>query len=177
MYKYILIIIFFFKIGFASNFSLDQFEIEINSNFLGKEVVLFGNKDKDSDLIFIFEGENKKAKLTTKVKEGFLWINETKELNNQPSFFAIFTYPKKTLNEIFLYSIIPSRLSSVSIIAENLFTFLTIAKYQLIDFSNLNFSRFLFQFLFKTLFDKTPLQPFLLSYAINPSLKEEVAFL
>ena len=59
MYKYILIIIFFFKIGFASNFSLDQFEIEINSNFLGKEVVLFGNKDKDSDVIFIFEGENK----------------------------------------------------------------------------------------------------------------------
>ena len=104
MYKYILIIIFFFKIGFASNFSLDQFEIEINSNFLGKEVVLFGNKDKDSDVIFIFEGENKKAKLTTKVKEGFLWINETKELNNQPSFFAIFTSPKKTLNEIFLYS-------------------------------------------------------------------------
>ena len=102
MYKYILIIIFFFKIGFASNFSLDQFEIEINSNFLGKEVVLFGNKNKDSDVIFIFEGENKKAKLTTKVKEGFLWINETKELNDQPSFFAIFTYPKKTLNEIFL---------------------------------------------------------------------------
>ena len=100
MYKYILIIIFFFKIGFASNFSLDQFEIEINSNFLGKEVVLFGNKNKDSDVIFIFEGENKKAKLTTKVKEGFLWINETKELNNQPSYFAIFTSPKKTLNEI-----------------------------------------------------------------------------
>ena len=109
MYKYILIIIFFFKIGFASNFSLDQFEIEINSNFLGKEVVLFGNKDKDSDVIFIFEGENKKAKLTTKVKEGFLWINETKELNNQPSFFAIFTSPKKTLNEIFLFSNLKDR--------------------------------------------------------------------
>ena len=75
MYKYILIIIYSFKICFASNFSLDQFEIEINSNFLGKEVVLFGNKDKDSDVIFIFEGENKKAKLTTKIKEGFLWIN------------------------------------------------------------------------------------------------------
>ncbi len=92
MYKYILIIIFFFKIGFASNFSLDQFEIEINSNFLGKEIVLFGDKDKD-----------------TKVKEGFLWINETKELNNQPSFFAIFTSPKKTLNEIFLFSNLKDR--------------------------------------------------------------------
>ena len=49
MYKYILIFIFFFKVGFASNFSLDQFEIEINSNFLGKEVELFGNKDQDSE--------------------------------------------------------------------------------------------------------------------------------
>ena len=109
MYKLILIILFSFKISFASNFSLDQFDIEINSNFLGKEVVLFGNKDKDSDIIFIFEGEKKEAELVTKVKEGFLWINETKELNNQPSFFAIFSSPKKALNEIFLFSSLKER--------------------------------------------------------------------
>lgn len=104
MYKFILIILLFSKITFASNFSLDEFDIEINSNFLGKEVVLFGNKDKESSIIFIFEGEDKEAKLTTKVKEGYLWINKTRNLNNQPSFFAIFTTPKKTLNEIFLLS-------------------------------------------------------------------------
>ena len=104
MYKFILIILLFSKITFASNFSLDEFDIEINSNFLGKEVVLFGNKDKESSIIFIFEGEDKEAKLTTKVKEGYLWINKTENLNNQPSFFAIFTTPKKTLNEIFLLS-------------------------------------------------------------------------
>ena len=109
MYKLILIIIFSFKISFASNFSLDQFDIEINSNFLGKEVVLFGNKDKGSDIIFIFEGEKKEAELVTKVKEGFLWINDTKELNNQPSFFAIFSSPKKALNEIFLFSSLKER--------------------------------------------------------------------
>ena len=109
MYKLILIILFSFKISFASNFSLDQFDIEINSNFLGKEVVLFGNKDKGSDIIFIFEGESKEAELVTKVKEGFLWINETKELNNQPSFFAIFSSPKKALNEIFLFSTLKER--------------------------------------------------------------------
>ena len=109
MYKLILIILFSFKISFASNFSLDQFDIEINSNFLGKEVVLFGNKDKDIDIIFIFEGESKEAELVTKVKEGFLWINETKELNNQPSFFAIFSSPKKALNEIFLFSSLKER--------------------------------------------------------------------
>jgi hypothetical protein len=104
MYKFILIILLFSKITFASNFSLDEFDIEINSNFLGKEVVLFGNKDKASSIIFIFEGEDKEAKLTTKVKEGYLWINKTQSLNNQPSFFAVFTTPKKTLNEIFLLS-------------------------------------------------------------------------
>ena len=104
MYKFVLIILIFSKITFASNFSLDEFDIEINSNFLGKEVVLFGNKDKESSIIFIFEGEDKEAKLTTKVKEGYLWINKTRSLNNQPSFFAIFTTPKKTLNEIFLLS-------------------------------------------------------------------------
>ena len=104
MYKFVLIILLFSKITFASNFSLDEFDIEINSNFLGKEVVLFGNKDKESSIIFIFEGEDKEAKLTTKVKEGYLWINKTRSLNNQPSFFAIFTTPKKTINEIFLLS-------------------------------------------------------------------------
>ena len=104
MYKFTLIILLFCKITLASNFSLDEFDIEINSNFLGKEVVLFGNKDKESSIIFIFEGEDKDAKLTTKVKEGYLWINKTRSLNNQPSFFAIFTTPKKTLNEIFLLS-------------------------------------------------------------------------
>ena len=104
MYKFVLIILLFSKITFASNFSLDEFDIEINSNFLGKEVVLFGNKDKESSIIFIFEGEDKEAKLTSKVKEGYLWINKTRSLNNQPSFFAIFTTPKKTLNEIFLLS-------------------------------------------------------------------------
>ena len=104
MYKFVLISLLFSKITFASNFSLDEFDIEINSNFLGKEVVLFGSKDKESSIIFIFEGEDKEAKLTTKVKEGYLWINKTRSLNNQPSFFAIFTTPKKTLNEIFLLS-------------------------------------------------------------------------
>ena len=95
MYKFVLIILLFSKITFASNFSLDEFDIEINSNFLGKEVVLFGNKDKESSIIFIFEGEDKDAKLTTKVKEGYLWINKTRSLNNQPSFLLSLLPQKK----------------------------------------------------------------------------------
>jgi hypothetical protein len=77
-------------------------------------VVLFGNKDKESSIIFIFEGEDKEAKLTTKVKEGYLWINKTENLNNQPSFFAIFTTPKKTLNEIFLLSTLKEKHQLIS---------------------------------------------------------------
>ena len=114
MYKFVLIFLLFSKITFASNFSLDEFDIEINSNFLGKEVVLFGNKDKESSIIFIFEGEDKEAKLTTKVKEGYLWINKTENLNNQPSFFAIFTTQKKTLNEIFLLSTLKEKHQLIS---------------------------------------------------------------
>ena len=114
MYKFVFIVLLFSKITFASNFSLDEFDIEINSNFLGKEVVLFGNKDKESSIIFIFEGEDKEAKLTTKVKEGYLWINKTRSLNNQPSFFAIFTTPKKTLNEIFLLSTLKDKHQLIS---------------------------------------------------------------
>ena len=95
MYKFVLIILLFSKITFASNFSLDEFDIEINSNFLGKEVVLFGNKDKKSSIIFIFEGEDKDAKLTTKVKEGYLWINKTRSLNNQPVSYTHLTLPTK----------------------------------------------------------------------------------
>ena len=53
MYKFVLIILLFSKITFASNFSLDEFDIEINSNFLGKELVLFGNKEKELSLIHI----------------------------------------------------------------------------------------------------------------------------
>ena len=46
MYKFVFIILLFSKITFASNFSLDEFDIEINSNFLGKEVVLLATKTK-----------------------------------------------------------------------------------------------------------------------------------
>ena len=151
MYKFVLIILLFSKITFASNFSLDEFDIEINSNFLGKEVVLFGNKDKESSIIFIFEGEDKEAKLTTKVKEGYLWINKTRSLNNQPSFFAIFTTPKKTLNEIFLLSTLKDKHPLISNPSLNLYEIRKAMKSKNLfieeELENLNGNLFLKKFL------------------------------
>ena len=104
MFKIIFTILFicypFFS--WSAKFSLDKFNIEINSNFLGEEVVLFGQKDEGRDLIIIFEGTEKQGKLFKKSKKGIFWINDRKDLDKVPSFFAIFSTPKKSINEIFL---------------------------------------------------------------------------
>ena len=98
----ITLLVFCSSNSWSSKFSLDKFDIEINSNFLGEEIVLFGQKDEGVDLIVIFEGTEKQGKLFTKTKRGLLWINEKEELDKIPSFFGIFSTPKYSLNEIFL---------------------------------------------------------------------------
>ena len=57
----------------------------------------------------------------------------------------------------------PTTFLSVSISAENLLIFLTMPKFQLIDFSNLNFSISLVHSLSLLFFAIGPRQPFLLS--------------
>ena len=124
MYKKFIILIFFNLIVFnvqSANLTLDTFNIEINSSFLGKEVLIFGQKDEDKEIIVIFEGEKQKAKLSTKIKNGLFWTNNTQELSDIPSFFGIFTTPKKTLNEIFLISKITNKHSLISNFSEKLY--------------------------------------------------------
>ena len=87
---------------FSSSFSLDKYDIEIKSNFLGEEIVLFGQKYPTHDLIVIMEGEKRNISLTEKIKKNVLWTNKYVEYENIPSFFAIFTLPTKTINELFL---------------------------------------------------------------------------
>ena len=70
--------------SWSAKFSLDKFNIEINSDFLGEEIVLFGQKDEEKDLIIIFEGTEKKGNLFTKSKKGLLWINEKQEIDKVP---------------------------------------------------------------------------------------------
>jgi len=130
MHRIILIIILVFcsSSSWSSKFSLDKFDIEINSNFLGEEIVLFGHKDEGRDLIIIFEGIEKQGKLFTKTKKGLLWINEKQELDRIPSFFGIFSTPKYSLNEIFLIPSVTSKHVLISDISERLYQIRTALK-------------------------------------------------
>tara|TARA_B100001093_G_scaffold693_1_gene756 strand:+ start:233 stop:919 length:687 start_codon:yes stop_codon:yes gene_type:complete len=124
MYKKFLFLIFFNLIAVSvhsANFTLDTFKIEINSSFLGKEILLFGQKDEERDIIIIFEGEKQKAKLITKMKKGLFWVNNTQDLSDIPSFFAIFTTPKKSLNEIFLIPKITNKHNLINDFNEKLY--------------------------------------------------------
>lgn len=130
MHRIILIIILVFcsSSSWSSKFSLDKFDIEINSNFLGEEIVLFGHEDEGRDLIIIFEGNEKQGKLFTKTKRGLLWINEKQELDRIPSFFGIFSTPKYSLNEIFLIPSVTSKHVLISDISERLYQIRTALK-------------------------------------------------
>ena len=130
MLRIILITLFVFcsSSSWSSKFSLDKFNIEINSNFLGEEVVLFGQKDEGRDLIIIFEGNEKQGKLFTKTKRGLLWINEKQELDRIPSFFGIFSTPKYSLNEIFLIPSVTSNHVLIKDFTERLYKIRTALK-------------------------------------------------
>ena len=114
--------------SWSAKFSLDKFNIEINSDFLGEEIVLFGQKDEEKDLIIIFEGTEKKGNLFTKSKKGLLWINEKQEIDKVPSFFAIFSTPKYSLNEIFLLPTLTNSHLLISNISERLYQIRTALK-------------------------------------------------
>ena len=130
MHRIILIILFVFcsSNSWSSKFSLDKFDIEINSDFLGEEIVLFGQKDEGRDLIIIFEGTERQGKLFTKTKRGLLWINEKQELDRIPSFFGIFSTPKYSLNQIFLIPSITSKHVLINDFSERLYQIRTALK-------------------------------------------------
>ena len=71
MYKILILIFLYPGLAISSNFTLDKFKIEINSNFLGEEIMLFGQKNINDKVIIIFEGEKKNARLYRKIKENF----------------------------------------------------------------------------------------------------------
>ena len=105
----------------STSFTLDTYNIEINSGFLGKEIMLFGQKNANRDIIIIFEGNKQEANLDTKVKKGLFWVNTSKSLSDIPSFFGIFTTPKKSLNEIFLIPKITEKHNLIGNFSEGLF--------------------------------------------------------
>tara|TARA_B100000575_G_scaffold128573_1_gene102445 strand:+ start:565 stop:1251 length:687 start_codon:yes stop_codon:yes gene_type:complete len=124
MYRSFIYSIFLILISLNTNstsFTLDTYNIEINSSFLGKEIMLFGQKNENRDIIIIFEGNKQEANLDTKVKKGLFWVNTSKSLSDIPSFFGIFTTPKKSLNEIFLIPKITEKHILISNFSEGLF--------------------------------------------------------
>ena len=130
MHRIILIILFVFcsSNSWSSKFSLDKFDIEINSDFLGEEIVLFGQKEEGRDLIIIFEGTERKGKLFTKTKRGLLWINEKQEIDRITSFFGIFSTSKYSLNQIFLIPSITSKHVLINDFSERLYQIRTALK-------------------------------------------------
>ena len=121
MFKIFLLAFFYSNLALSANFTLDKFKIEINSNFLGEEILLFGQKENLSELVIIFQGELKNARLYSKIKKGFFWTNQTKDLERIPSFFAVFSSPKKSLNELFLIPEITNKHFLVSNYSEELY--------------------------------------------------------
>lgn len=124
MYRSFIYSIFLSLISLNTNstsFTLDTYNIEINSSFLGKEIMLFGQKNENRDIIIIFEGNKQEANLDTKVKKGLFWVNTSKSLSDIPSFFGIFTTPKKSLNEIFLIPKITEKHILINNFSEELF--------------------------------------------------------
>ena len=121
MFKIFLLVFFYSNLALSANFTLDKFKIEINSNFLGEEILLFGQKENLSELVIIFQGELKNARLYSKIKKGFFWTNQTKDLERIPSFFAVFSSPKKSLNELFLIPEITKKHFLVSNYSEELY--------------------------------------------------------
>lgn len=71
MKKYLIILLFFLTLSESngSSFSLDKYEINIKTNFLGEEIVIFGEKSPEHDLIIILEGKRQAIRLNEKIKK------------------------------------------------------------------------------------------------------------
>lgn len=121
MIKYLIIFVTTLTQLEASSFSLDKYEINIESNFLGEEIVIFGEKSTDHDLLIILEGKGEKVRLNEKVKKKILWTNKSTDYENIPNYFSIFSLPKKTLNEIFLIQTVKNNHRLISDASQKLF--------------------------------------------------------
>ena len=71
-------------------FNLSEEVIKIETDFKGKEVIIFGLTDYNYDTILILKGPNKDAKLSIKERLFGIWI-ETKKFNYKkiPSIFFV----------------------------------------------------------------------------------------
>ena len=71
-------------------FDLSQDEIKIETNFDGKEIIIFGLLEDDHDTILAIRGPSKKLKIQKKDRYFGVWFN-TKRItyNNVPNIFFL----------------------------------------------------------------------------------------
>ena len=95
-YKIFLIILIFFTF-FGKNcfsnqtyFDLSDSEIEIQTNFNGKEIIIFGLTEPNIDIILTIKGPNKNTKIHKKERFFGLWINSKRMIyKDLPSIFFV----------------------------------------------------------------------------------------
>ena len=95
MIKYLIIFLTTLAQLEASSFSLDKYEINIESNFLGEEIVIFGEKSSAHDLLIILEGKGEKVRLNEKVKKKYFGQINQQIMKIFQIIFQFFLYQKK----------------------------------------------------------------------------------
>jgi len=89
---FILYILFCYKLSFANEayFDLSDSEIEIQTNFKGKEVIIFGLSEPGFDTIINIKGPKKNTKVRKKERIFIFWFNIKKIVyKDLPSIFFI----------------------------------------------------------------------------------------
>ena len=85
--------------GNQAYFDLSDNEIEIQTNFNGKEVIIFGLTDPKFETVLVIKGPSKNTKVQKKERLFGLWINTKRIIyKNLPSIFFIAT--SSPINEI-----------------------------------------------------------------------------
>ena len=86
-------------LGNQAYFDLSDNKIEIQTNFNGKEVIIFGLTDPKFDTILVIKGPNKNVKIQKKERLFGLWVNTKRIIyKNLPSIFFIAS--SSPINEI-----------------------------------------------------------------------------
>ena len=105
IFFFVIIVIFVFSKSILENqayFDISDNEIEIQTNFNGKEVIIFGLTDPKFETILVIKGPSENIKVQKKERLFGLWINSKKIIyKNLPSIFFIASSSpiKEILNE------------------------------------------------------------------------------
>ena len=88
----------------ALNTDTSQKIISINSNFTGKKILLFGNREVNGEIIITISGPKEKILVHQKKPMFGIWINAKKIIfSDVPSYYAVAS--NKPINEVISYNL------------------------------------------------------------------------